>query len=53
MRTEEKKEVTMRQDDVLHRKNHVCIVGMGTERKESRMNETTSLSRCINADSPK
>lgn len=43
----------MKQDDALDRRNHTCIVGMGMERKESRMNETTTLSSCINVDSPK
>lgn len=42
----------MRQDGALDRRNHMYIVGIGMEKKESRMNETTSLSSCINADSP-
>lgn len=42
----------MKQDDVLDRRNCMCIGGLGMYRKESRMSETPSLSSYINADSP-
>lgn len=42
----------MRQDSALDRRNHMYIVGIRMEKKELRMNETTSLSSWINADSP-
>ena len=43
----------MRQDEVLDRRNCMCVVGMGMDKKESKMNETNSLSSSISADSSK
>lgn len=53
MRTEEERKTTMTRADVLTRKNHTCMVGMGMGREESGMSETTSLSSHAGADSLK
>lgn len=43
----------MRQDDVLDRRNHMYVMGVGMDKRESKMNETISLSSGVNADSSK